>query len=174
MSGKDPDDRWQSAHDLAAALLPVDHGSGVPGGGGGAGRAATQDPRANRLGGLGVLALIVAVGSGIALWTIYETPQVVRSSLLPPDGARFEPRYGAMALSPDGTRLVFLASDEGSTRVLWVRSLSALTAQPLAGTEGAIIPSGRPTAVSSASSPTESSARSMPLAARPSRCARHG
>jgi hypothetical protein len=33
--------------------------------------------------------------------------------------------------------VAFVGSDESRTRQLWVRSLSALTAQPLAGTEGA-------------------------------------
>jgi Tol biopolymer transport system component len=77
------------------------------------------------------------VGASLALWATHETPRVVRSSLLPPDGARFEPSFGAMALSPDGTRLAFVASGKDDGRMLWVRSLSTLTAQPLAGTEGA-------------------------------------
>ena len=43
------------------------------------------------------------------------------------------------ALSPDGMRLVFVASANGPQR-LWVRPLNAAAAQPLPGTEGAIFP----------------------------------
>jgi Tol biopolymer transport system component len=45
----------------------------------------------------------------------------------------------ALALSPDGRRLVFVASAEGQAR-LWLRPLDQVTAQPLAGTEGATYP----------------------------------
>jgi hypothetical protein len=43
-------------------------------------------------------------------------------------------------LSPDGKRMVFSAAGAGSKIQLWVRSLDALTAQPLAGTEGGAFP----------------------------------
>jgi eukaryotic-like serine/threonine-protein kinase len=50
------------------------------------------------------------------------------------------------ALSPDGSRLVFVANDNGVQR-LWVRPLSTVTAQPLPGTDGAeVIHSGPPIA----------------------------
>lgn len=45
----------------------------------------------------------------------------------------------SFAISPDGRRLVFVASDDGPSRI-WLRPLDAVTAQPLAGTEGAIFP----------------------------------
>ena len=51
------------------------------------------------------------------------------------------PRFArGLALSPDGTRLALLAPDRDGRVVLWVRPLDALTAQPLAGTEGASSP----------------------------------
>jgi serine/threonine protein kinase/Tol biopolymer transport system component len=43
------------------------------------------------------------------------------------------------ALSPDGTRLVFVASGDGVPR-LWLRALDSLVARPLADTEGAEYP----------------------------------
>lgn len=45
----------------------------------------------------------------------------------------------SFALSPDGRQIVFVASGDGASR-LWLRSLSSTTAQPLAGTEGAVYP----------------------------------
>ena len=43
------------------------------------------------------------------------------------------------ALSPDGRQIVFVARGDGVSR-LWLRSLATTTAQPLAGTEGAVYP----------------------------------
>ena len=45
----------------------------------------------------------------------------------------------SFAISPDGRRLVFVASGDGQAR-LWLRPLDTTTAQPLAGTDGAIYP----------------------------------
>jgi eukaryotic-like serine/threonine-protein kinase len=49
----------------------------------------------------------------------------------------------SFALSPDGRQVVFVASDDGTSR-LWLRSLATTTAQPLAGTEGARSPFWKP------------------------------
>jgi len=48
----------------------------------------------------------------------------------------------SFALSPDGRYIVFVASPDGGTggSRLWLRSLSATGAQPLAGTDGAVFP----------------------------------
>jgi Tol biopolymer transport system component len=53
----------------------------------------------------------------------------------------------SFAVSPDGTRLVFSASNEGRSQ-LWVRPLDSLAAQPLAGTEGASYPFWSPDSAS--------------------------
>jgi eukaryotic-like serine/threonine-protein kinase len=45
----------------------------------------------------------------------------------------------SLALSPDGRQIVFAARGDGALR-LWLRSLATTTAQPLAGTEGAVFP----------------------------------
>ena len=50
---------------------------------------------------------------------------------------------GSFAISPDGLRLVFSATVAGKVQ-LWIRPLSALTAQPLPGTEGGTFPFWRP------------------------------
>jgi Tol biopolymer transport system component len=71
----------------------------------------------------------------------------LRPSAAPVDAPemRFEivtpstPDPRSLALSPDGRQLVFVAAGDGSSR-LWLRSLDAVTARPLAGTEGAAFP----------------------------------
>jgi Tol biopolymer transport system component len=49
----------------------------------------------------------------------------------------------SFALSADGRQLAFVATAEGASR-LWVRRLDQVTAQPLAGTEGARYPFWKP------------------------------
>jgi WD40 repeat protein len=45
----------------------------------------------------------------------------------------------SFAISPDGRRLVFVASSDGQSR-LWLRPIDTVSAQPLIGTEGASYP----------------------------------
>lgn len=62
-------------------------------------------------------------------------PRVIRFSLAPPEGSSF----GSFAISPDGRWLAFIAGTGGKDQ-LWVRSLDTLSAQVLAGTDGASYP----------------------------------
>ncbi len=67
----------------------------------------------------------------------------VRSHILPPDRASFKSAgldAGPVSVSPDGRSLAFVATSEEGKNLLWVRSLSALSAQPLTGTDGASFP----------------------------------
>ena len=47
---------------------------------------------------------------------------------------------GRFALSPDGRRIAFVATDPNGNQMLWLRPLDSLTAASLAGTEGASSP----------------------------------
>jgi eukaryotic-like serine/threonine-protein kinase len=70
-------------------------------------------------------------------------PPSRRSFVLPPDGTRFNlirDSGGSVALSPDGTKLAFVAIEAKGTARIWVRPLGSLTAQALEGTEGATFP----------------------------------
>ena len=42
-----------------------------------------------------------------------------------------------MAVSPDGLRIAYVASDPKAGRRVWLRDLSGFEGRPLAGTEGA-------------------------------------
>jgi Tol biopolymer transport system component len=66
-----------------------------------------------------------------------------RSSILLPTGITLSTVLAPnarFALSPDGRRLAFVGAEAGGVTRLWVQSLDELSAQPLAGTEGAIVP----------------------------------
>ena len=62
----------------------------------------------------------------------------LRASLLPPPDTSYLPNH--FALSQDGTRLAFVATDSNAKDALWVRDLSAATAHRLADTDGARSP----------------------------------
>jgi WD40 repeat protein len=66
---------------------------------------------------------------------------VVRFPVSLPENAKFvaDVEMHNLSISPDGQRLAFVAESEGQ-KMVWVRSLNALSAQSLPGTEGAISP----------------------------------
>jgi len=66
----------------------------------------------------------------------------VRFQLYPPDKTQFElfGYAGPMRVSPDGRRIAIVAKGSDGNDTLWVRSLESLSANPLAGTEGAYQP----------------------------------
>ena len=92
-----------------------------------------------RLGWISALAIAAVTIAGLAipaLRHLRETmPPETRVDLVTP--ATGAPT--SFALAPDGRQIVFAATDDKASR-LWLRSLSTTTAQPLAGTEGAMHP----------------------------------
>jgi len=86
----------------------------------------------------------VAIFAALLLAVAYsrrEVPQamqVMRLSLLPPPNFSFEPY--TFGVSPDGSRVAFVAVGPDGKDTLWVRTLAAATAQQLSGTEGATYP----------------------------------
>jgi Tol biopolymer transport system component len=81
---------------------------------------------------------ILAAGA-LTLRTPPADTRVFRSSISIPATLTGTPA-SRMAISPDGTRLVFGAPDATGRVLLWVRPLDGLAAQPLTGTEGASAP----------------------------------
>jgi eukaryotic-like serine/threonine-protein kinase len=135
---KDPDDRFQTAHDVRLQLQWIAEGGsgvGLP-----ALVAAKRKSREKLAWALVPVAALAAVAATVLVIRLSsEPPRVVRSSLLPPEKSSFAFEFGPMALSPDGSRMAFVATSSG-TNMLWVRPLSGESAQPLAGTEGASNP----------------------------------
>jgi Tol biopolymer transport system component len=87
-----------------------------------------------------------------AMWVVTRglTPEPAGAppmafSIFPPTGGGFTPTPASVptpqfALSPDGTRLVFVAALANEPSQLWVRPLDSLHPEPLPGTEGAEYP----------------------------------
>src|SRR5262249_9977399 len=139
---KIPEERWQSASDLASELKWVtESGSqaGVPA------PAVTVGKRREGLAWAVAVAcaigLVVLATAYVRLVSIRPLPMI--SSLLPPAGTRFSfvgAHSGAPQISPDGRTLLFLAVDVQGTSMLWLRPLDSPSARPLPGTEGADAP----------------------------------
>jgi Tol biopolymer transport system component len=141
---KDPEDRWQTARDLALELKWIaEKGS----------QAGALPPFVaagsirGRLGWAGALAALVLFGLALFVAGYFNHPmaqvQTIRASLPPPSNAAFTVSSsvaGSVAISPDGRLLAFTAEAKGNTPQLWVRSLDTLVSRPLAGTEYAFAP----------------------------------
>ena len=132
---KNPDDRWQTAHDLSDELKWIaEHESHAIAG------AFQRRPVTRRLTYFAVGAALIGMVTVLA-WRTFDRPPpdppVVRMTLAPPD--RTEEFGRSAAVSPDGRWLTFTASTDGR-QMLWVRALNALESQPLAGTEDASYP----------------------------------
>ena len=132
---KDPEARWQSALDVGLQLKTMDE----PGSALLHGRGAKRDRAWWPWLVAGVAFTVAAVSLlGLKVMGPPAAP-AVRFLLAPPEGGAFGYRYeGAfLAVSPDGLQLAYVATDRGHTPKLWLRSLNALEARPLPGTEGA-------------------------------------
>jgi len=130
---KNPDDRWQDASDLRDELR------WIAGGGSQAGAAAFATTRWRHRERMAWALLAAALGGVVtlAMPALRRTPapRVVRFTVPPPEGVRFAPVGAPVApfpaVSPDGTRLAFIAQRDGETASLWVRSLDSLDARRL-------------------------------------------
>ena len=135
---KDPEERWQSARDLAQELKWIADSSPQAS----APAVATSRRRSARellawLAAAVLLCLLVALG--VASLRNSVPPLVTRSAILPPEDAEFfslDIEGGAPAISPDGKLLVSAVRNKDGLVQLWVRSLDSQNARVLPGTDG--------------------------------------
>ena len=138
---KHPEDRWQSASDLAFELQSLAQPAATS--------ASPTGSRPNRARSIAIQ-LLAVVAAALATVLAERTfsrgsrrapPPELRLSIVPPAGyqftndvADFDPDF---AVSPDGGRVVFAADDSRGGRQLWIRDLSSVTPRVLPGTDGA-------------------------------------
>ena len=140
---KSPEERFQSARDLAFDLETLSGTSGEAAAAGEGGRVAARSRIRERLAwGVAAAIAVAAIGALLALDHMRRPPEaeLVRFSVTGPEGVMLVPDSTAVAISPDGRRLVYTIMDATGTVRLWVRRLDSLAAQPLTGTEGATLP----------------------------------
>jgi serine/threonine protein kinase/Tol biopolymer transport system component len=142
---KEPDDRWQTASDLCRELrwiaesgpqTAVSSVASVSA----AGVAAASAPARKSMNWVAWVSGAAVVAAAMVAGGIYLRPSPasnapVQFTLAPPEKSRFvdQPRF--QSVSPDGTKLAFVASDASGRGKIWIRSLDSTMAQPLAGTE---------------------------------------
>lgn len=116
-------------------------------------QAPARQPR--RLASIVAIAGLLALAALLAVALYLRAPSApilpatpVSFSVSPPAGGlfNFHPGQTFFALSPDGSRLAFLASTESVPRLvqgesrIWLREMADVEARPLAGTDGATSP----------------------------------
>ncbi len=129
---KERDDRWQSAMDIAEELRWI-------------GEEHPQTPK--RRGSVGAYAAVLGaaliVGGVIGGYFVVkrrDLAPLVMTEITAPDHAFFDFGGAAPALSPDGSKLAFVAKPSDGPPQLWIRRLDSSTAVQLKGTENAVFP----------------------------------
>ena len=142
---KNPDDRFQTAHDVMLALQWIRDEQTNP---------SAPLPMARARGRMWreraawALALVVAIGAavGIAMWSRREIDSLDRpmtASIVPPRGLRFVftgDYAGSPVLSHDGRRVAFVAVSPEGKRTLWVRSLDSADPREIDNSDDAMFP----------------------------------
>jgi len=128
---KDPEDRWQSAGDVAKELKWIGEGSA------GAIPSIIAGGRKRRevlAWGIAVLAVVLGALAVLVSRRSPAPEELMRFTIMPPSGQSF---LGFTELSPDARRIAFLLQDEGGRNSIAVRSLDSLEMRRLPGTEDA-------------------------------------
>ncbi len=129
---KDPDDRWETAHDIVLQLRWISEVGLVQ-------PVPFMQKRTKRFE-RAFWMVAVLILTGLLLFLNYQRAtdvSVIRFMVPPPAGSSFD---NTIALSPNGETLVFTASDLTGNNILWLRSLDSSHPRGLQGTEGAAFP----------------------------------
>ena len=139
---KNPEERFQTAHDVKLELQWVASGRSVP--------ARPASPSASsskreRLGWAAAVLAAIVMGAAVGLFFYHpaQPAHAIRTVINPPEKAMLNLTgdfAGPPVLSPDGASIAFAATLADGKAALWVRPMDSPDARPLAGTEGAIFP----------------------------------
>src|SRR5215470_4731185 len=120
---KDPEERFQTAHDVKLQLKWISQGGSQAGV---AKPIAARRKRREWMGwALGGVMAMVMLTAGWLLHRPAESP-VLRTNIVLPSKLRLDPINTAVALSPDRKKLVMAAVGDGGKQQLYLRSLDAL------------------------------------------------
>ena len=138
---KDPDERWQTAHDVKLQLKQIAEGGSQASA---TAPAVPQRKRGNALAwGLAAILGVVAVSALVMAYLANQKQlPVLRVEINPPERMQFNlsgDNAGPAMISPDGRYLVFSANGVSGIQ-LYLRSLDAISSQALPGTEGGTFP----------------------------------
>ena len=133
---KDPENRWNTAHDVMLQLQWIAEGgssAGLPAPV--AARRKSRERIAWIAAGLATLA-----AAALAVGFVRRTPppsRVMRFEIPAPEGVT---AIDSPRISPDGQTIVFNATDSNGRSQIWVRPMNSVSARPLPGTEGTTRP----------------------------------
>ena len=144
---KEPDDRWQSARDIARELTWVLESSSAtaidvsP-----AARVQTSNQRKGiSITRAAVLVLAAVAAAAAATWALKPVASVPPSPVvrlampLPPGDLIGDPYRPSIALSPDGTLIAYIGLHGGATQI-FIRAVDSLETRAIPGTEQAVAP----------------------------------
>jgi eukaryotic-like serine/threonine-protein kinase len=135
---KNPKRRMQSAGEARIILEDILSGATPADPSVAAAAPAARSQRATWIA-AGAAAVFLLALAALSFVHFRETPPAVRPArffILPPEKTTFATAPQVVAVSPDGTKLAFQATNaNGTANQLWIRPLDSLSAQPLPGTE---------------------------------------
>jgi eukaryotic-like serine/threonine-protein kinase len=139
---KAPEQRFQSARDLAfnlEALSQLTIAGSAPALPATSRRVMSRERLAWSV---AIAAIVIGAAAAFLPWLTSRSqpPRAMRFTIAPPPGQTLRTDAGNVVVSPDGSMVVFVASDSANVDHLWVRSIESLDARMLAGTDGALLP----------------------------------
>jgi serine/threonine protein kinase len=113
---KEPDGRWQSAHDVAQELRWIETNAAAPA------AARTSSRRWIAIAAVAVIAAMIL--SALYLRERARPAEAVAFSILPPRGLSFH----GERISPDGNSIAFIAGNDSQESSIWIRPVGSVGA----------------------------------------------
>jgi serine/threonine protein kinase len=136
---KDPEDRWQTAHDVMLELRSISEGLSQPGT---QTRVIVKPSRERLAWAIASLAILSLLAFILFFRIGRKETSSMRFVIPPPENMEFNVSTEGCppVLAPNGHAIAFCAVDEKGQSLLWVQPVGSLSAKVLAGTEGATFP----------------------------------